>query len=81
MTYTEYMEQYDVTVHNIEKWYGDFGIKLMPVWSNDGSMVLDYTFTWAELDPCRLEDAYRFAEALSAAAYEAAKLTGMTIVD
>lgn len=81
MRFTEYMEQVDVTNQNIRQWYGDFGIELVPMWSNDGYTVVDFNINWPALDESGIEATYRFAEALSAATYEAAKMVGTVVED
>jgi hypothetical protein len=77
MKYQDYMDRVEQATADIAGWYGDFGIELTPVWGEDA--VDDFIITWPQVEDSHLADAYSFAEALGAAAFEAAKLTGITV--
>ena len=77
MTYNEYMKEIATTQNNLVEWYGDFGIELNPMW--DGNTAFDITIAWPSTNNNSLDSTYRFAEALSAAAFEAAKLVNITV--
>jgi hypothetical protein len=73
-------EDYVVGLKNDnENAYGDWGIEWHLVWDADGCVVDDVEMSWPPLSDGDVVNVYRFAEALSAAAFDAARLVGMYV--
>lgn len=79
MKYNDFAKTVNDTMRDITEWYGDFGITYKVIWN--GNYVADIEINWAPVNQCSCESVHRFAEALNAAAFEAAKLTGIYVED
>lgn len=79
MKYNDFAKAVNDKLRDIEDWYGDFGITYKVVWN--GNYVADIEVCWSPVTACSCDSVHRFAEALNAAAFEAAKLTGLYIED
>ena len=79
MYYNDFLRALTNAEKSITDWYGDFAIGYKPI--IDDGMVVDIEIHWAPVNNCSLDSVYRFAEALSAASFEAARLVGTEIVD
>jgi hypothetical protein len=79
MRYADF-EEYTMGLKNdSEAEYGDWGIEWHLVWNDEGDVVEDVELSWPHIPDGNVTDAYRFAEALAASAFAAARLIGLYV--
>ena len=79
MRYTDFEDYVSGLKNDNESCYGDWGIEWHLVWNDEGDVVEDVDISWPPMPDGSVTDVYRFAEALSASAFDAAKLVGIYV--